>query len=165
MNDLNPVEVAVSPVEKFREYLATRGQRMTHERSIIVDEIFCHHEHFDADQLIERVTHRDSGNRVSRSTVYRTLASLEDAGLIRKVARPEGREVYEHDYGYPRHDHFICDRCGELIEFHNDNIAELLDEIAAEDGFVISTHRLEVHGTCVRCSRPPKGRHHKLDLI
>ena len=157
--------MSVSPVEKFREFLATRGKRLSKEREIIVNEIFADHEHFDPDQLISRLTQRKDGQRVSRSTVYRTLQSLEEAGLLRKVARANDRDVYEHDYGYPQHDHLICEKCGSLTEFRNQAIAELLEQVAGEHGFRRSGHRLEVYGMCESCSRPPQRSHRKLDLV
>ena len=73
MTELQAVDIAISPAEKFREYLATKGQRLTTERQIIVEEIFADHEHFDVDQIVSRLTQRNDGRRVSRSTVYRTL--------------------------------------------------------------------------------------------
>ncbi len=165
MSELESVEVAVSPSDKFQEYLATQGLRLTHERSIIVEDVFSQHEHFDAEQIVERLTPQKGGRRVSRSTVYRTLTLLEEAGLIRKVARPNDRDVYEHDYGYPQHDHLICGECGELIEFHNAEISRVLEQVAAEHGFRMSGHRLEVYGRCRECSKPQHRRNPKLDLL
>jgi len=165
VSDIGILDVNLSPTEKFREYLLTRGQRLTRERMILVEEVFSDHEHFDSDQLIERLSHRTDGRRVSRSTVYRTLASMEEAGLLRKVARPNGREVYEHDYGYPQHDHMICGSCGTLIEFTNDELSRIIEQVASEHGFLRSSHRLEVYGTCEACRRPKKGRYRKLDMI
>jgi len=163
--DLEPVNVSVSPAEKYREFLSTKGLRMTPERSIIVEEIFSSHEHFDAEQLIQRLVRRSDGTRVSRSTIYRSIALLEEAGLIRKIARQEDRDLYEHDYGYPQHDHLICNRCGELIEFHNQQISELLDQIARDAGFRMEGHRLEVSGLCRNCCRAPTSRPKKLNLL
>src|SRR5579859_5781232 len=108
VSELATVSVAVSPADKFREYLATRGMRLTRERETIVEEVFASHEHFDTDQLVSRLSTRTDGKRVSRATVYRTLDDMVLAGLLRKVARSHDREVYEHDYGYPQHDHLIC---------------------------------------------------------
>eukprot|EP00913_Durusdinium_trenchii_P023388 g21966.t1 len=105
-----------------------KGKRLTPEKSLVVEEVFATHEHFDPDQLIARVTARKGMKRVSRSTVYRALADMEEAGLIRQVAHIKDRKVYEHDYGYPQHDHLICNRCGDLIEFENAAISELLEE-------------------------------------
>ena len=165
MSELAPKEVAVSPVEKFREYLATRGKRLTQEREIIVSEIFSDHEHFDVDEVVARLDRPSDGRRVSRATVYRTVGQLEEAGLIRKVARAKDREVYEHDYGYPQHDHMICQKCDELFEFRNEEISAILEKVALEMGFRMTGHRLEAHGICDKCARPPSRRHHKLDMI
>lgn len=165
MSDLGTLTVSVSPVEKFREYLATRRQRLTTERETIVEEVFASHEHFDADELILRLSQRTDGRRVGRATVYRTLESLVSAGLLRKVARANDREIYEHDYGYPQHDHLICNKCGRLIEFENSILTQILEEVASEHKFAMTGHRLEVHGLCSTCSRPPTMRHRKLDMI
>lgn len=160
---LTPTGGAVAPLEKYREFLAAKGLRMTRERSIIVEEIFNSHEHFDADLLIERLAR--GGRRVSRSTIYRSLKMLEEAGLIRKVARQEDREIFEHDYGFPQHDHLVCRKCARLIEFHNEAINEVLVEVARQRGFRIDGHRLEVQGLCDNCCRPPQTRPKKLNLL
>ena len=165
MSELTAVRVAVSPADKFREYLATRGMRLTRERETIVEEVFSSHEHFDTDQLVSRLANRTDGRRVSRATVYRTLDDMVLAGLLRKVARSQNREVYEHDYGYPQHDHLICSKCGTLIEFENAPLSQILESVAADNGFRMNGHRLEVYGLCADCSRPPRVRHRKLDMI
>lgn len=165
MSDLEAVSVAVSPAEKYREYLATQRLRMTRERAIIVEEVFASHEHFDADQLIQRLDRRKDGRRVSRSTIYRSIKQLEEAGLIRKIARQDDRDLYEHDYGYPQHDHLICKKCGDLIEFQNEDISKLLEEVARTHGFRIEGHRLEAYGICNNCCRRPQTRPKKMNLI
>lgn len=165
MSELETLELAVSPADKFREYLGTRGKRLTPERATIVEEVFSSHEHFDAEQLVSRLSQRTDGRNVSRSTVYRTLQGLVEAGLLRTVARNNDREVYEHDYGYPQHDHLICKKCGKLIEFQNVELSRALETIADEHGFLMNGHRLEVYGMCSDCSRPPRMRHRKLDMI
>lgn len=164
LSELSP-DPEFSPVEKFREFLLTKGLRMTREREIIVAEVFSDHEHFDTDEIVSRLGNRTDSKRVSRSSVYRTLDLMEQSGLLRKVARPNGREVYEHDYGYPQHDHMICDKCGDLIEFHNDEVSDVIEKIASRAGFLRTGHRLEVYGTCESCRRGPRREVSKLDLI
>lgn len=165
MSELTAVAVAVSPADKFREYLTTRGMRLTPERTSVVEEVFSSHEHFDSDQLVDRLASQKDGKRVSRATVYRTLNEMVEAGLLRKVARTQNRDVYEHDYGYPRHDHLICGKCGSLTEFENAPLAGILEQVATAHGFRVAGHRLEVYGICADCSRPPQARHRKLDMI
>lgn len=164
-DDVGTLATSVSPVEKCREFLITKGLRMTQERQYLVEEVFADHEHFDAEQIIQRMARRMDGKRVSRSTVYRALTLLEEAGMLRKIARQDGRDVYEHDYGYPRHDHMICRKCQKLIEFQNTRVRELVEQIASEHGFRLDRHRLEVYGLCADCSRPPATRHKKLNLL
>ena len=161
--DLPPVPVAVSPVEKFAEYLTTRGQRLTQERRITVEEVFADHEHFDVETLAERLAAKADGRRVSRSSVYRHVAAMEEAGLIRKIARQDDRDLYEHAYGYPRHDHLICRETGELIEFRSPELDAILRKVAAEHGFRVEGHRLEVYGLS-REARKPR-RRTKLDRV
>ena len=165
MSELTSVEVAVSPAEKFREYLATRGKRLTRERETIVAEVFSSHEHFDIDELVSRVSHRTDGKRVSRATVYRTLNDMVKAGLLRKVARTHNREVYEHDYGYPQHDHLYCKQCHQLFEFHNEEIVKLRDAIAGDQNFRVSGHRFIITGVCEECRLSKRRVRRKVDLI
>jgi len=165
VSNLDAVSVAVSPRAKFREYLSTQNKRLTRERDLVLEQVFSSHEHFDREELVATLTARTDGRRVSRATVYRTLQELERAGLLRKVARTKGRDVFEHDYGYPQHDHLICSECGALIEFPADEITKVVAEVSAAHGFRQSGHRLEVYGTCDECCRPPQRRHPKLDMI
>lgn len=165
MSELTHVEMSVSPVQKFREYLTTKGMRLTTEREAIVEAIFAHHEHFDREQMVERLTSaKTDGKKVSRATIHRTIASLEEAGLIRKVARANDRAVYEHAYGYPQHDHMICERCGSLTEFVSPEISAALEEITLKHGFRMKAHRLEVYGICNECSKP-KSQYGKLNMV
>lgn len=166
MSHLGSIDETVSPVGKFREFLTTKKMRLTPEREAIVEAVYSTHDHFDAEQWVGSLSRRQGQtSQASRSTVYRTLNLLVEAGLLRRVARSNDREVYEHDYGYPAHDHLICGKCGTMIEFRNEAIAELLEQIALEHGFRMSGHRLEVEGVCAYCSRPPQRAHRKLDMI
>jgi Fur family ferric uptake transcriptional regulator len=163
--DLPSIPVAVSPTEKFREFLTTRGQRLTPERRITVEEVFADHEHFDVETLAERLAVKSDGRRVSRSSVYRHVAAMEEAGLIRKIARQDDRDLYEHAYGYPHHDHLICRETGELIEFRSPELDKILERVAAEHGFRVEGHRLEVYGLSREARKPRRRRHSKLDQV
>jgi Fur family ferric uptake transcriptional regulator len=160
---LEKVEVAQSPRERFEEFLQSKGKRITQQRRILIDLIFSHHEHFDADELLAKLQLSGEGRSVSRPTVYRTLAELEDAGLLRKMTLA-GRAVYEHDYGYPLHDHLYCQKCEKLIEFSSDEVKHIRDQVAREHNFRVAGHRLIISGICAECSRTARPRR-RLDLI
>jgi Fur family transcriptional regulator, ferric uptake regulator len=160
---LEAVAVSQTPIERFEEYLASRGLRKTEQRRFLVEQIFSHHEHFDVDQLLEQLPRKGEPNHVSRPTVYRTLKEFVDAGLLRSFEL-NGRSVYEHDYGYPEHDHFYCVKCQKLTEFQSEQIAQLRDEIAREHRFRVRTHRFIIQGICDDCSSRKSQRRH-LDRV
>ena len=118
---LPSVPVSQSPEERFREFLASRpkSQRYTDQQRELVRHIFEKHRHFDTDELLADL--KTAGRRVSRATVYRTLAKLVEAGLLRKIEIGP-RTVYDHDYGYPWHEHLVCSGCGTMIEFTHEGI-------------------------------------------
>ena len=148
---LEEVKVSSSPQERFREYLRSRGKRITDQRQALVDYIYQRHDHFDAEDLIFNIGQKRSKIRVSRPTVYRTLNELVEAGLLRKMALG-GRAVYEHDYGYPQHDHLHCTICDELIEFQITDLSKLCEAVGGEHNFQVTGHRLIVTGICERCA-------------
>lgn len=160
---LERVEVSLSPQERFDEFLRSRGLRNTDQRKFLVEQVFSRHEHFDADGLMEQLPRKGEKGYVSRPTVYRTLKELVDAGLLRKFP-VGGRTVYEHDYGYPQHDHLYCTKCEELFEFQSKTLMKLRDEVAAEHGFRVTSHRLIIQGVCQKCSRKRRKKR-KQDLV
>lgn len=161
---LGEVQVSLSPQERFAEYLQSRGMRMTEPRRIIVEHVFDRHAHFDADELIDELAQDGKGDKAGRATVYRTLKELDKAGLLRKM-NLGGRAVYEHDYGYPQHDHLHCQICDKLIEFHSEELTALREAVAREHNFRASGHRFIVTGVCNPCSRNRHRRQSVLDQI
>lgn len=159
-----PLGPAVEPgtaEDKFREFLEIRGEKLTEQRRVLVRHIFDNHKHFDADELVADL--RAAGRQASRATVYRTLRLLVEAGLLREL-RLTNRTAYEHDFGYPSHDHLHCTECNEIIEFRNDEIRRLRELISLENGFRAAGHRFIISGVCRACSRARSPRR-KLDLI
>ena len=162
---LGSVQVALSPQERFEEYLRSRKMRFTQERRALVDHVFSQHEHFDANGLLEELAEKfDRKSRPSRATVYRTLTELVEAGLLRKF-NVGGRDVYEHDYGYPAHDHLYCKKCERLIEFQSDALVELRDRVARDHGFRVTGHRLIITGVCADCGAVKRRTRRRHDLI
>jgi Fur family ferric uptake transcriptional regulator len=162
---LERVPVSQSPQQRFDEYLQSKGMRNTEQRKLLVDHVFSRHEHFDAETLIDQLPRKGNPGYVSRPTVYRTLNEFVDAGLLRKFEL-DGRAVYEHDYGYPQHDHLYCEQSQELAEFQSDELLELIKKIAAENDFQVHSHRLIIYGISKegRQSRTKRKRR-KQDLI
>ncbi len=162
---LGAVQVSLTPQERFEEYLRSKKMRFTQERRALVDHVFSQHEHFDANTLLEEVAEKfDRKSRPSRATVYRTLNELVEAGLLRKF-NVGSRDVYEHDYGYPQHDHLHCKKCEKLIEFQSDALVELRDRVAQDYGFRVTGHRLIITGVCNECRTAKRRERRRHDLL
>ncbi len=143
--------------------MQSRGLRQTSQRKFLIAEVFRAHDHFDADELMERLPRKGEDNYVSTATVYRTLREFVDAGLL-KCFQLDGRTVYDFDYGYPQHDHLYCTSCRQLIEFQSDELLKLRDEVASSEGFRVSSHRFIVQGICRECTKNRRKKR-KQDLV
>ena len=136
--------------ERFLATIRQRGQRVTAERLALLDEIFAHHGHIDAEQLLASL--REGGVKISRATVYRNLELLVECGLVHKHRLGRNRHLYEHVHAGQRHHHLVCAECGRVVEFISPGIAALLTEICRAHGFVPGRHALQISGFCNACA-------------
>jgi len=157
------VEVSQTPEDKFREYLASRSraQRFTDQQRDMVRFIFSKHNHFDADQLVDEM--KQEGFRVSRATIYRTLTKLVDAGLLRRLELGS-RMYYEHDYGYPQHEHLFCLKCNKVIEFQSTGLDGIIRDVCARNASHVDGHSFIIRGICSDCNRA-RNTNRRLDLV
>ena len=156
------VPVGQQPAAKFREFLVLKQLKITAERLRIVEFIFAEHQHFDAEQLLASMKAKKIA--ASRPTLYRTLNLLVDAGLLRRLTFG-GVTAYEHAYGYPRHEHLFCERCEGVLEFVSDDLDRLLEQIARDARFRLSSRKLVLHGVCAACSQAAASRRRRPELI
>ncbi len=118
-----------------------KGMRMTDQRRTIARVLASSEDHPDVEELYRRCSAID--DRISLSTVYRTVKLFEDAGIIERHDFRDGRARYEQ-MPDTHHDHLINIRTGEVIEFHSEEIEELQAEIARRLGYRLVDHRLEL---------------------
>jgi Fur family ferric uptake transcriptional regulator len=159
---LQPVEVSQSPEDKFREYLASRPRpmRFTEPQRQLVRFIFSQHSHFDADQLADDAKRQGIA---SRATVYRTLDKLVAAELLRQLSVGP-RRYYEHDYGYPQHDHLVCESCKKIIEFQHPGMETVIREVSQQNQFKVTGHSFVLRGICPECNQARVTKR-RLDLV
>jgi Fur family ferric uptake transcriptional regulator len=137
------------PFARFRSYLNDRNLRMTPERHSVLEVILSREGHFDAEELLRFIRRRNK--RVSRATLYRTLDHLREAGLVKMHRFGRGHALFEHTYGRQHHDHMVCDGCGKVIEFVNEEIERLQEEMCRKHGFQSSNHVMQIFGLCREC--------------
>lgn len=85
-----------------------------------------------------------SGDDVGLATVYRVLTQFESAGLVNRHQFDAGHSVFELDRG-EHHDHMVCIETGQVIEFHNQHIEDLQEEVANAHGFELTGHSLVLY--------------------
>ncbi len=135
----------------FREYLRDRGLKYTEERQAILRAVMKNDEHFEAEQLL--LDMRQSGHRVGKATIYRSLKILVACGIVKEVHFSNKQVHYEHTYGQDPHDHMVCRRCGRIIEFDAAEVTRLRTLIAADHRFHALSHRFSIMGLCEACVR------------
>jgi Fur family transcriptional regulator, ferric uptake regulator len=135
----------------LERYMAQHGLKSTRQRSLIIDTFFEVGGHLSVEELWNKVRQQDT--KVSVATVYRTMKLLSDCGLAHARNFGDGQTRYEAAVGRDHHDHLICTRCGQIIEFENDRIEQLQDAVAQSHGFKVLSHKMELYGLCVDCQR------------
>lgn len=135
--------------QKFREFLTTKGLKLTKERDEILNEILIMKKHFDPEELFIRL--KAKGSKVSRASVYRTIPLLIESRLIEEVERIDRHAHYEKVSENRHHDHMICMKCGKIIEFYSPTLEMLQDEICQKEKFKGIKHSLEILGYCEKC--------------
>lgn len=123
--------------------LRADGVRVTRQRLAIMHVLRAAEDHPRAEDILARAKEQDPS--VSQATVYRTLAMLEKTGTVLRNEFDGAGARYELAGG-AHHDHLIDLDTSEVIEFHSLKIERLQAEIAAELGYEIEWHRLELYG-------------------
>jgi Fur family ferric uptake transcriptional regulator len=130
------------PALRMTQALREGGVRVTRQREALLKVLTEAQDHPDAAELHRRA--RTLDDSLSLATVYRTLSVLEREGVVLRLALENGGARYEVADA-PHHDHIVDLDSGKITEFRSDRIEQLQREIAAELGFEIIHHRMELY--------------------
>jgi Fur family ferric uptake transcriptional regulator len=138
----------------FRQFMSNKGLKSTRQREVILDEFLNSADHLSTEELYLRV--RRKHPHIGYATVYRTLKLFAECGIAEERDFGAGQTLYEPSHGDEHHDHLICTKCGEIIEFECLRIERLQAQVAREHNFAMSSHRLDIFGLCARCQKSQK---------
>ena len=118
--------------ERLLSYLASNGLKQTRQREEILRSFIQCGRHVSIDELVGHVRERQGG--IGHATVYRTMRLFVESGIAAErhfldgPARYETAEIQDDDH----HDHLICTGCGAIVEFENEQIESLQEQVAAD---------------------------------
>jgi Fur family transcriptional regulator, ferric uptake regulator len=135
--------------QRIRELLRERGGRWTPQRRSILEVLGRAIGHITAGELVERCRALDPD--VTPSTVYRTLDTLEELGLVIHSHGPDGREEY-HVGPESEHAHLQCDSCDGRWELSTAELVGLRKQLDRARGFMMSISHLTITGRCATCT-------------
>lgn len=132
----------------FRRFLVGKNLKWTSEREVIFYHIFSRHRHFSVDDIAAEL--HQMGKKVSKTSVFRTVNLLVDAGLLKKIIYQGRTDYYDFDQG-EHHDHLECITCGKIIEFNDSELERLKLKACKTRGFQHVDHLLRIRGYCKDC--------------
>jgi Fur family transcriptional regulator, ferric uptake regulator len=132
----------------MKEFLRTKGFKMTPQRELIFRSFFELGKHVTVDELYEKVRERD--HSVGYATVWRNLKLICKVGLAAEVNLGDGVTRYDRITREP-HGHLYCLSCKRLIEFNSEKIVVAMEKISREQGFTPEGFKVEIQGYCEAC--------------
>jgi Fur family ferric uptake transcriptional regulator len=138
--------------EILQKYVKSQANlRSTPARMAVLDAVVQTQGHFDAESLYYGLI--SGGRKISRATVYNTLDLLQECGLVSKYRFAENSSRYEKAFGRPHHHHLICLQCGDILEFVNDRLNKMQEEVCGSKNFSPHSSSLQIFGTCATCAK------------
>jgi len=119
--------------------------RVTGPRKTVVEAVVVWEGHFSAEELCRSIP------QVGRATVYRTLASLQQDGVICRLMI-NGRAPRYLLGGTQHHHHMVCNQCGSVQDITGCGVDDFVDTVAQQHGYKPDGHRLEIYGRCSSCT-------------
>ncbi len=135
----------------LNDHLKSKGLRATRPREQVAEIALARRTHFEIQDLVREV--RAKHAEISPATVYRSVKTLCEAGLLIETLQGSGRVALYEIASPDHHDHLVCLDCGEIFEFHNEELEEAQAGAVKEMGFEEVRHRHVVYAHCNRLKR------------
>ena len=135
--------------ERAAEQLTAAGYRRGGARVAVLEVLDtqeCARTAYDIEAAL-----REGGRAVGRASIYRVLDELEALGLVSRVQVGQGSARYEPSRADHHHHHLVCDRCGQVLPFHDDDLERAISALSGRVDFDVADHEIVLHGACSDC--------------
>lgn len=157
---IEPEDIDISEeISLLRARMAEKGLKITNQRFAIAEWIFRVHEHFTVEDILE--SFKNQGQKVSPATVYRVLQMLLDLRMVTEHHFGKEYKYYEHVTGHKDHDHIICNDCGKITEFLDEELNNSRVSVSRKNGFLLKGHSLQIYGNCLQLNESGACEHYK----
>lgn len=138
----------------WREHTEARlraaGHRSGSGRRAVIEVLARHGCLMTANDILAELRGRD--RRIGFATVYRALETLSEIGAVRRVDPGTGSAAYEPvDPSGDHHHHVVCDRCGDVAAFADDQLERTIEQLSRRLGREIESHEVVLRGSCEDC--------------
>jgi len=132
--------------KRFSELLKKHRYSVTTPRKVVFEVLYSFGLQ-TVQQLITRAKHID------RSSVYRALTVLEEIGAVHRIPQGFKYKVELSDAFLPHHHHIVCTICGKQSDIEQSKLEDLLNQIAKENTYKLTSHKVELLGECSNCTK------------
>ena len=137
-------------LETFKTLLKSNNLKFTSQREAVLKTLYDNPEHFTPENLYLLIKEKYPKANVGVTTVYRTLNLLEENHIVTSISFGSQGKKFELG-NKPHHDHLICEKCGKIIEFEDEQIEQLQEKIANIYNFKLTNHLMQLYGICQEC--------------
>ena len=137
-------------IDELKKIVKQKGLKYTEQREVVLYILLKAKNHLTAEEVYNEIKKEHTDSNIGIATVYRALSFLEEVDLITSIAFGTDGKKYESN-AKSHHDHLICTNCGKIIEFIDDEIEKRQDKIAKKNKFKITSHSMQLYGTCETC--------------
>jgi Fe2+ or Zn2+ uptake regulation protein len=135
--------------ERLQEAMRLRGLRVTPQRGVILETVSHLGGHPTVTEVYHQAVRRLPG--LNAATVYRTLESLREAGLVDGMDDGGPARFSLRDLDHPHH-HLVCSDCGGVAELEPEPVNGFASQVRRSTGFQLQTDHLTLPGRCRKCS-------------
>lgn len=137
-------------IDELKKIVKQKGLKYTEQREVVLNVLLHAEEHLTAEEIYNLIKTKNPDSNIGIATVYRALSFLEEVNLITSINFGVDGKKYESNKK-EHHDHLICTGCGKIIEFLDDEIEKRQERIAKKNKFKITSHSMQLYGTCPEC--------------
>ncbi|SDH86425.1 Fur family transcriptional regulator [Proteiniclasticum ruminis] len=141
-------------IQRIINKLKKSGYKLTPQRQAIVDTILDSvGKHLTVEEIFDIV--KKKRPEIGLATVYRTVVLMHEENLITRLDLKDGTARYEltREDEHHTHHHLVCIKCSQVLEFMDDLLDPIEEEIGKKYNFKVLDHSLKFYGICNECAK------------